>query len=101
MPHIDRNVNFNDVWIKVLEALEHIYRTKEMLPTSSMDLYNMVHSYCTDTSTQSQSSRSEIPRRRTHTNRPYNPNDRNNLVGEELYTKLKDYLKIYLEEIFK
>ncbi|CAF5105460.1 unnamed protein product, partial [Rotaria sp. Silwood1] len=61
----------------------------------------LVYNYCQNTNTQSQSFRSEISRRRTQTNRPYDPHDINNLVDEELYIKLKDYLKTYLEEIFK
>ncbi|CAF3711241.1 unnamed protein product [Rotaria sp. Silwood1] len=102
MPYTDRNINSNDILIrKVLEGVEHIYRTKEMQPISYMDLYNLVYNYCQNTNTQSQSFRSEISRRRTQTNRPYDPHDINNLVYEELYTKLKDYLKTYLEEIIK
>jgi hypothetical protein len=39
MSHIDRNLNLNDVWLKVSDGIEHIYRIQDMSPTAYMELY--------------------------------------------------------------
>jgi hypothetical protein len=39
MAHGDRNLNLNDVWIKVSDGIEHIYRIQEMAPKAYMELY--------------------------------------------------------------
>ncbi|CAF4396440.1 unnamed protein product [Rotaria sp. Silwood2] len=99
MSCLDRHFNFNDVWIKVSEGLEHVYRTKEMLPTEYVEIYRVIYNYCTNT--QPQSFGSEIPRKPTKNNRKNNVHDGANIIGEELYIKLRNYLKIYVEEIFE
>ncbi|CAF2885200.1 unnamed protein product [Rotaria sp. Silwood2] len=99
MSCLDRHFNFNDVWIKVSEGLEHVYRTKEMLPTEYVEIYRVIYNYCTNT--QPQSFGSEIPRKPTKNNRKNNVHDGANIIGGELYIKLRNYLKIYVEEIFE
>ncbi|CAF3365537.1 unnamed protein product, partial [Rotaria sp. Silwood2] len=99
MSRTDRNLNFNDIWMKISEGLEHIYRNQEMLLESYLHLYAVVYNYCTNS--QPQSDGSEIRGTLTQNNRQNNVHDGVNRVGGELYTKLKNYLKNYLKELFE
>ncbi|CAF5159276.1 unnamed protein product [Rotaria sp. Silwood1] len=99
MSHIGRDLNFNEIWMRVSEGLERIYRIQEISPSSHGELYALIYNYCTNT--QPQSSGSKIPRRAAQNNRENNLHNEDNVVGEELYTKLKNYLETYLKEIFE
>lgn len=39
MAHQDKNINLNEVWIKVSDGIEHIYRIQEMSAQAYMELY--------------------------------------------------------------
>jgi hypothetical protein len=39
MSHQERNLTLNEVWNKVSEGIEHIYRIQNMSPTDYMLLY--------------------------------------------------------------
>jgi hypothetical protein len=39
MSHAGHNLNLNDVWSKVSEGIEHIYRIQDMSPSAYMVLY--------------------------------------------------------------
>jgi hypothetical protein len=39
MSQPDRILNLNDVWVKVSDGMEHIYRIQEMSTTAYMELY--------------------------------------------------------------
>ncbi|CAF0783301.1 unnamed protein product [Adineta steineri] len=96
MAHKDRNLNLNDVWIKVSDGIDHIYRIQDMSPTAYMELYTHVYDYCTNTHAQSFQ---KAPPRTGGNNRQNNVQDGANIVGGELYTKLRNHLKAYLEKI--
>ncbi|UJR37526.1 hypothetical protein I4U23_030228 [Adineta vaga] len=99
MAHIDRSLNLNDVWIKVSDGIEHIYRIQDMSATAYMELYTHVYNYCTTTQHHPTATRSPAPRVPSANNRNNNTNEGANIVGGELYAKLKNHLKNYLEKI--
>ncbi|CAF4837528.1 unnamed protein product [Rotaria sp. Silwood1] len=101
MSRPDGNMTLNDVWVKVSEGIERIYRIQEMSPTAYMELYTHVYNYCTNTASQAQSSKpppKSTPKPGSN-QRQNNVHDGANIVGGELYNKLKNYLKAYLEKI--
>ncbi|CAF1478173.1 unnamed protein product [Rotaria sordida] len=65
--------NLNDVWMKVSEGIELIYRIQKMLPETYMKLYGLIYDYCTNTSSQGLTKR--VPRRPSGNNRNKNLHD--------------------------
>lgn len=59
----------------------------------------MIYNYCTNAHSTSRSSRPKRPGGHTQTNQKSFLHGAVDPVGEELHTKLKDYLKTYLEQI--
>ncbi|CAF2960002.1 unnamed protein product [Rotaria sp. Silwood2] len=93
MTHSDRGLNLNDVWARVSEGIERIYRNEEMSPHAYMELYTHVCNYCTNTTAQAQPSRqSSRPAQKVGSNQRQNTvHDGANIGGDELYAELKNY----------
>ncbi|CAF1478155.1 unnamed protein product, partial [Rotaria sordida] len=103
MLHMDGNSNLNDVWMKVSEDIENILEGREMSSVEYMDLYNEVYNYCAKTQSQGSSTRTPIKSttKSDGNNRHSTMEDGKKIVGGEFYTKLKTYIKAYLEKICK
>jgi hypothetical protein len=39
MSHTDRTLTIDDVWIKISDGIDHIYRIQDMAPKAYMELY--------------------------------------------------------------
>ncbi|CAF0885104.1 unnamed protein product [Adineta ricciae] len=91
------NLNLNDVWAKVSEGIEHVYRIQDMSATAYMELYTHVYNYCT--ATQHHTNTRPAGRAVNGNSRGSNMADGANIVGGELYARLKNHLKNYLEKI--
>ncbi|CAF2836167.1 unnamed protein product, partial [Rotaria sp. Silwood2] len=101
MTHSSRDLNLNDVWARVSEGIERIYRIRKMSPHTYHELYTHVYNYCTNSTTQVLSPRQPLRRaQKVGSNQRQNiVHNGANIIGGDLYAKLKNYLKSYLENI--
>ncbi|CAF1237055.1 unnamed protein product [Rotaria sordida] len=101
MLHTDDKSNLNDIWMKVSEGIEHIYRIEEMSHKAYMNLYSHVYNYCTAIPAQKFSLKPStgITQKLAHNNEQNTAQNGANIVGGELYIRLKNHLRTYLEKI--
>ncbi|CAF0844139.1 unnamed protein product [Adineta steineri] len=98
MSHTNRHVKLDEVWAKLLDGINHVYQFQSMKKQAYMLLYTHVYDYCISNPNQSKTSVTNTKGHIGSSNRT-NPQDGANIVGGELYNKLKYYLKNYLEAI--
>ncbi|XP_075988109.1 cullin 1 isoform X4 [Anticarsia gemmatalis] len=97
-----RQKDFDQIWGDLQEGIEQVYKRQHMEKKRYMDLYTHVYNYCTSVHHQSASANSS----RTNLKQVYNSHLAKKqsgtvqggaqLVGLELYKRLKEFLRIYL-----
>lgn len=99
-----RNINLEEVWADLEEGIKQIYkREQKMAVPRYMQLYTHVYNYCTSVHQQPQL-RGSAPNsrtvRRTGSGAQQQPvSGGAQLVGLELYKRLKDFLQGYLVQL--
>ncbi|CAF4011328.1 unnamed protein product, partial [Rotaria magnacalcarata] len=98
MSQTNRHVKLDEVWANLLDGINHVYQFQGMKKPAYMLLYTHVYDYCISNPNQ--------PRTVTGNSRVHigglsrsNGQDGANIVGGELYNKLKNYLKDYLKDV--
>jgi len=88
--------NLEQIWEDLKEGIQQIYLKQNMPRARYFELYTHVYNYCTSVQNQSQN---KVPKKRA------NPNPANTqgaqFVGLELYKRLKDFLKVYLNNLLR
>ncbi|CAF3045733.1 unnamed protein product [Rotaria socialis] len=98
MSQTNRHVKLDEVWAKLLDGINHVYQFQGMKKPAYMLLYTHVYDYCISNPNQSRT----VPgTSRVHIGglSRSNGQDGANIVGGELYNKLKNYLKDYLKDV--
>ncbi|CAF4640035.1 unnamed protein product [Rotaria sp. Silwood2] len=98
MSHTNRHVQLDEVWTKLLDGINPVYQFQAMKKSAYFLLYTHVYNYCISNPNQSRTSASNTRGQIGGLSRS-NGQDGANIVGGELYNKLKYYLKDYLKDI--
>ncbi|UJR08703.1 hypothetical protein I4U23_012960 [Adineta vaga] len=98
MAHANRHVKLDEVWDKLLDGINHVYQFQSMKKQAYMLLYTHVYNYCISNPNQLKGSIVSSKGPIADLNK-INPQHGANIVGGELYNKLKNYLKNYLEDV--
>ncbi|KAJ8707088.1 hypothetical protein PYW08_011222 [Mythimna loreyi] len=102
-----RQKDFDQIWGDLQEGIEQVYKRQHMEKKRYMDLYTHVYNYCTSVHHQSASSTSSGRAANNNGGRTANYSGGKKqttghvqggaqLVGLELYKRLKEFLRIYL-----
>ncbi|XP_062713965.1 cullin-1-like [Aedes albopictus] len=89
-----RNINLEEIWADLEGGIKQVYKQEQSLsPARYMQLYTHVHNYCTSVHQQptSRQTASKISKKGTAI-----PSGGAQLVGQELYKRLKEFLECYL-----
>lgn len=89
---LPKSTNLEQIWDDLKEGIQQIYLKQNMSRPRYMELYTHVYNYCTSVQNQGQS--------RVQKKRGSNTQCAQ-FVGQELYKKLKDFLKIYLTNLLR
>lgn len=102
-----KNINLEEIWADLEEGIRQIYKREERMSVNRyMQLYTHVYNYCTSVHQQPNAvmkGNTNKPNRRTgagsaqSTQQPVSGGAQ--LVGLELYKRLKDFLQKYLEQL--
>lgn len=98
-----RPKDFDQIWGDLQEGIEKIYKRQIMEKNRYMDLYTHVYNYCTSVNNQNNSGSSSSRAAANNCGRsPFGKKQSGQvaggaqLVGLELYKRLKEFLRIYL-----
>ncbi|XKL69499.1 hypothetical protein PGB90_007268 [Kerria lacca] len=92
-----QHLGVESIWGELKTGIDELYKEKKLLKTTYMDLYTHVYNYCTN-GQQSSTQTNMVP------NKPKRSNGSNagaQLVGLELYRKVRDFLQSYLVNLLK
>lgn len=89
-----RNINLEEIWADLEEGIKQVYKQEQSLRSARyMQLYTHVYNYCTSVHQQpaNRQACSKVSKKGTAF-----PSGGAQLVGQELYKRLKEFLECYL-----
>lgn len=93
---IKHNVDLDNIWGDLKTGIEHVYKRQAMPKPRYMQLYTHVYDYCTNG--HQNSSRNAAA---SSKNKKHNVANGAELVGLELYKRLREFLRNYLINLLK
>lgn len=107
-----RHIELDPIWGDLKEGIEHVYKREYMSKLRYMGLYTHVYDYCTSVHQQSTANSAASSSRNSgppSARNVYNKKQNNGgqvtggaqLVGLELYKRLRDFLRSYLLNLLK
>lgn len=99
-PHGLHYVSLDTMWEDLESGLNQVYSSTNMERKRYIELYTHVYNYCTSVS-QNNNSRQGLSSGRAHSSKKTSNSNGTQLVGLELYKKLKSYMQTHLNGISK
>ncbi|XP_043217882.1 cullin-1-like [Amphibalanus amphitrite] len=96
--HQTRQTELDEIWGDLRRGIEHVYSCRSMSKRRYVQLYTLVYNYCTSVTQQQQ------PNSRASSGKTKKGNACNSgaqIVGNELYKRLRDFFKTYLMQLLK
>ena len=95
-------LSLEEVWAVLQEGMGSVFAQQQMGKKQYMKLYTLVYNYCTNVSASNHFS---VPRsaiihpRNTRAGRSVRTNDQDSFVGQDLYTKIRNYFADHLSSL--
>ena len=86
------------IWAELRTGIDELYKEKKLPKTTYMDLYTHVYNYCTNGQQINVPSVPSVPKA---SKSPGSSQSGAQLVGLELYRKIRDFLQSYLVNLLK
>ena len=96
--HQTRQTELDEIWGDLRRGIEHVYSCRSMSKRRYVQLYTLVYNYCTSVQQQQQ------PNSRASSAKAKKGNACNSgaqIVGNELYKRLRDFFKTYLMQLLR
>jgi len=90
----NQNHDLEQIWVDLKKGIDEVFERRQMTKARYVELYTYVYNYCTSV-TQQNNSNSAAQRPTSSKNKKASQSTGGQFVGQELYKKLKDYLKNY------
>lgn len=95
-------INLDEIWLDLEKGIKQIYDREPSLAVSRyMELYTHVYNYCTSVHQQPQLTRPPVNARGSKKGTGTTSSGGAQLVGHELYKRIKDYLETYLKALHR
>ncbi|KAK7593142.1 hypothetical protein V9T40_007894 [Parthenolecanium corni] len=93
-----QHVGVEAIWAELKTGIDELYKEKKLPKMTYMDLYTHVYNYCTNGQQSSNSSTPTVSKGRKNAGSAQSGAQ---LVGLELYRKVRDFLQSYLVNLLK
>ncbi|XP_055385640.1 cullin-1 [Condylostylus longicornis] len=96
-----KHINLEEIWTDLEKGIQQIYQKEVIARPRYMELYTYVYDYCTSVHQPSGGNRASVNQKLPKKSNSSAPIGGAQLVGQELYKRLKEFLENYLISLLR